>query len=619
MYRCIETIETISFENVEIEREIKFENGKPVASSIKRKKSGYIWRSGTQVKEPLKLPGFDWEHCRSSYDEESGTILLESNYSVKWKMSFIKETPSIRSQLFVKGLPTCLPETIENLYHDGKHLHLRCVSFYDQTDGCDSLVAEKEISLYGGGNTNYFHEGNLFIVNDPSVKESAVICKESPVGQSQLSFLGTDVYARTDIISVRGCGAKPEDCSEDDFIPLYPVTIMLCPEGEEEHTARMNYSVECGGRSPYIMSNTWGDRSQDRAVCESFIKEEILCAKRLGVDVVQIDDGWQTGKTSNSAIEENGIWVRGFYDVNPDFWKPDPVKFPSGLGVLCDFARENGVRLGLWFSPDGKNDYENWQKDADTLYNFYRNNGICHFKIDGICISSKKAEINMQKLCYFLMEKSSGEISFNMDITADQRFGYFFGKTFGNLFVENRYTDYGSYFPHNTLRNLWQLSHYIPAQKLQMEILNINRNQNVYRLSDGTPDPLAPIGYDMDFIFASVLVSSPLIWMEMQYLPEADAEKLSKIIAVYKMIRDDFIEMIPRGDRPNGFSMTGFEIRGKQNTYYVALREKSLRNKVTLPVKQILLTNDESLKCEGDDLIFSAERKYCLLVLRNEL
>ena len=118
----------------------------------------------------------------------------------------------------------------------------------------------------------------------------------------------------------------------------------------------------------FSMSNTWGDRNQDLAVCDAFVRKEIDTAAEIGVDIVQIDDGWQKGITINSARQKGGVW-EGYYATDPDFWKPDPEKFPQGLKPVSAYAASKGVKLGLWFSPDSSRDFRNWKRDAVTLWN----------------------------------------------------------------------------------------------------------------------------------------------------------------------------------------------------------------------------------------------------------
>ena len=622
-------IDTLVFENDFIRREITFRNGKPVATALTRLDSGYTWRSAKEA-PLLHLPGFDWDMVETTY--EDGIITFTSNYIVRWVFTVAENTPAIRSQLFAKALPieetgiesaidglddgeAAAPEVdiIDRIFHAGRHVRLDHVRFFDRTDHIDSLVREERAYLY---HAEERFDGNLFFFTDPTVGETCMIQKEAPSAAAHLNRISSDVRASSAQFSVLGSGIDYSNLSPAGFTAGYPVTVALCSSDACAHTARAVYTEDCGGFTPFIMSNTWGDRSRDSAVCEEFLLREIDCAAEMGVDIVQIDDGWQKGRSANSASVTNGIWNGGFWESDPEFWTPDPEKFPSSFGPICRYAYERGIALGLWFSPDAYQDYANWQRDAEILLGFYRMYGIRHFKLDGMSIHSKTGEKNFLRMCFRLMMESEGRIAFQMDITNDYRPGWFYEKDLGTLFVENRYTDWGNYFPHNTLRNLWQTAKYVPAGKLLYEVLNLRRNADKYLLEDGTPDLLAPQGYDPDYVFASVMVSNPLIWCEMQHLSEEDRASLAGIIAEYKLRRDDFIEVIPAGDCPDGFSLTGFYIRGAEHDYYIGLRELCERDTVHIPVERILYTNDAELQTNGDVVRFSDTRKYFFAMLR---
>jgi alpha-galactosidase len=79
-----------------------------------------------------------------------------------------------------------------------------------------------------------------------------------------------------------------------------------------------------------------------------------------------------------------------------------------------------------------------------------------------------------------LLEGSDGAITFDLDVTAEIRPGYFGLPDIGPLFVENRYTDFHRYWPHQTLRNLWMLSQAVDPLRLRMEVLNNARNADKY-------------------------------------------------------------------------------------------------------------------------------------------
>ncbi|MBE7043628.1 MAG: alpha-galactosidase, partial [Ruminococcaceae bacterium] len=321
----------------------------------------------------------------------------------------------------------------------------------------------------------------------------------------------------------------------------------------------------------YIMSNTWGDRNQDGAVCDAFIREEIDCASQLGADVVQIDDGWQKGITANSKLAVSSAWG-SYYDTMPDFWAVNQEKFPDGLEPICEYAKEKNVKIGLWFSPDSTNSYGNWQRDAEHLIELHRRYGVNYFKLDGIHLKDKTGDRNLRKMVEMVRRESDGAVDFNFDITAQVRWGYFYQRQYGKLFLENRYTDWGNYFPHDTLRNLWGISRYVPAQRLQIEVLNPRRNKQMYE-----KDPFAPDLYSMDYLFAIAMVANPLLWMEMSSLEQQDFEQLKEMIGFYRQYRPKLQKAMisPIGKKPSGMSVTGFSATLEKEGFLLVFRENT--------------------------------------------
>ena len=98
------------------------------------------------------------------------------------------------------------------------------------------------------------------------------------------------------------------------------------------------------GRDGLFLSNTWGDGNRDACINEDFIMREVEAGASLGVDVIQIDDGWQKGRSANSAAlakGENGRWG-DWWNVD-GFWDVDPVRFPNGLEPVVAAARAKGM------------------------------------------------------------------------------------------------------------------------------------------------------------------------------------------------------------------------------------------------------------------------------------
>jgi alpha-galactosidase len=326
-------------------------------------------------------------------------------------------------------------------------------------------------------------------------------------------------------------------------------------------------------RRPIVrqLSNTWGDRHRDSRIRESFVLEEIEAGAKLGIDVVQIDDGWQKGVTSNSAEAQRrgGVWD-GFYAFDADFWAVDPERFPRGLEPIVDAARRHGMGLGLWFAPDSADDFANWQRDAEHVLRLYRDHSVEHIKIDSVKFATREGEANLRRFFDRVLDESDGRVVFDFDVTAGVRPGYFGLMDVGPLFVENRYTDWRRYWPHHTLRNLWKLAEWVDPLRLRMEWLNPRRNTEKY-----PQDPLAPARYSADHLFATVMFSNPLAWFEVSNLPDASIAEAAPLIEIWKRWRDRIFAgtIVPIGAAPDGVSWTGFASLGDEEAVCLVFRE----------------------------------------------
>ena len=233
-------------------------------------------------------------------------------------------------------------------------------------------------------------------------------------------------------------------------------------------------------RDDMIMMNTWGDRSQDASIGEDFLGKEIDVCQKLHLTHFQIDDGWQSGRSTGSASGKGTLWD----EWTKKDWQPDSGRFPSGMKTIGEYSGEKGVKLGLWFHPSNENEYARCEQDIETLIGLYNDYNIKCFKIDGVKLKTKKAESNFRHILDSVSKATNNDVVFNLDMTHDERAGYFYFYEYGNVFLENRYTDWGGYYPYWTLRNLWQLSKYVPAEKFQIEFLNNQRNRDKYPKDD---------------------------------------------------------------------------------------------------------------------------------------
>lgn len=459
---------------------------------------------------------------------------------------------------------------LEQLDFGGNHWHCKAVEFWDVTDWNNNLVAERDFVSYRKNS----YRGNLLFARDGVNGDGFFFLKEAPCSSTQIAYGGADFTAEFGHFCVTGLGITPSDVTPDGWTKAYSCVTGVYGEGElSALKALRSYQKQLrrhiAGRDEMVMMNTWGDRSQDTKVNEQFCLAEIEKAARLGVTHFQIDDGWQAGKSPNSAMAKGSF--RNIHD-NPDYWTPDPVKYPRGLAPVVEKGRELGVEIGLWFNPSVQNDFEDWEKDADILVGLYEKYGIKIFKIDGLAIPTKKAEANLHRLFDSVLERTGNAVLFNLDATAGRRGGYHTFCEYGNIFLENRYTDWGNYYPYQTLRNLWMLSKYVPSEKLQVEFLNKWRNTDKY-----SGDPFAPSEYGFDYLFATTMAGQPLAWMEASNLPE-DAFEINSLVEKYRELAPDFHRgiILPVGDEPSGRSWTGFQsISGESNGYFIVYREAS--------------------------------------------
>ena len=465
-------------------------------------------------------------------------------------------------------------DSLENLLLSPQHLRLTQVNLMDQTDIHNELVQENEWMLLNERNLEL--PGNLFVLENPTNGEGLVFVKLAPLPHSRpvKSAFDCQVNARERQVRFTGQG--------------YPFTLLAYSGGSAGRTAVLQdfqrqlrrYQPD---RDGLFLSNTWGDRSRDARVTEEFLLKEIEAGARLGVDVIQIDDGWQNGRTANSSNPKNGAW-ESFWSASADFWQPNAQRFPHGLKPVAEAVHAHGMKFGLWFGPDSAGGCTNWNRDAERLLQLHRKEGVNYFKLDSVKLTSTTAVKNFRSMVDRLLAESDGNITVDLDVTAGTRPGYFGIPQCGPVFVENRYTDWQNYWPHLTLRNLWMLSHYVDPVRLRMEFLNNTRNTQLYG-----DDPLAPARYSPDTLFATVMFASPLGWFEVSNLPEHYQKSVAELVSVWKRERGQLFSghILPIGEAPDGQCWTGFASVSKdaKSGYVLIFREQNPSAEWSLDLK----------------------------------
>lgn len=460
---------------------------------------------------------------------------------------------------------------------ENPHHTIHVASLKDITDHHNNLVQVDQALPYY---KERFFSGNVLTAINPVNNKTSIIVKQSPLGDAQSAYFGYDFAIQFEGIKTFSPGFEHlGNLSADEWHYSYPLYILRFADQEDD--AFLAYKQYEASVHQYIPEydntftmNTWGNRNRDSRINEDFILKELDAAHALGITHYQIDDGWQQGLSQNSAQKDAVLWD----DWSAADWQVHEHRFPGGLEPVQTKAASKAMQLGLWFNPSKKDNYAAWQRDRDILIDLHRRYGISWIKIDGAQLGNRTAELQFSSMLTEAREMADGKLQFNMDATAGKRGGYFFLHRLGNIFLENRYTDWGNFYPHLALRNAWQLSRYTPLQRIQIEWLDKWRNKNKY----GRNDPLKPWKVPFDYQFAVTMMAQPLAWMEATALPE-EAFEVKPLIDAWKKERSDMQSGIihPIGEEPNGFAFPGFISITDKRLYILVFRERSTENSHT--------------------------------------
>lgn len=594
------TGDQLSLGNTHIQRTWRVSNGLLYPLSLRETDRSREWlASPSSMPSPYPAAGLPDSPARVNLRGGSGvfgpteapSLRLElhaagETYSVDYEFQVFPGATGIRTWVVANRLPKDegkpskgWPKTdaLEHLFLTVPHIRLTQAIFRDQTDIHNELVFENEWLLHES-ERDLALQGNLFVLENMLDGSGLIFLKEAPEPEfrpvktyADLRASGSGLHngsPRALRVSFYGNGVEGVGNG-------YPFVLLTYHGGRTGRIAALqNYQRQIRQYDPQrdgkLLSNTWGDRSQEKKLNEAFIRREIDAGAKLGVETVQIDGGWQKGRTAGLAAT-GGVW-NGYWSVDPKFWEPELDKFPLGFGPLAAYAHSRAMELGLWFSPDSSNEFHNRQLDAEQILQYYRKSAVVAFKLDGVKITSKRSEENYKALLNDLLVESGGKIQMDLDVTAETRLGYFGAIAAGPVFVENRYTDWHNYWPHQTLRNLWKLTQYLDPLRLRMEFLNSERNTNLY-----PDDPLAPGHYRPACLFATVMFASPLAWFENSGLSPAYAEDATALIRTWKLHREKMYQgtIVPIGTAPDGVAWSGFTsfTEGGRDGYVLVFRE----------------------------------------------
>lgn len=583
--------------NLHLERTWSLAGGVPQAVSLRDCKRHREWLAAGRAQNGFQhsaclLRGTPRVSLATSPDDGAGlsephirviVILRYPGVRVEWEHRLWPDLPIMMSSWTIQPIRasgrdrTILPadrrDQLDFLALAPFHLQFKAVAFYDVTDTHNNLVEERVGLVYPGER----HElrGNILHLADVCRPGGLLALKLSPSPVGHLAYPGGDFVMRDGNLAIVGTGVTSADLRDRAGVSTYGSAVGVTDGASAAAAALVKAFMRKRwrpnpARDFSVLANTWGDRNSTNKICGSFIQKEITAAAKLGLTHCQLDDGWQAGDLK--AVYKADQRKQNAFELMPDFWTIAARKFPRGFEPIAAWARQQGVRLGLWFLPDFHRDYAGWQKDAATVLRYWKTSGFDNIKFDGVRIASKRGEANFMRLMRAVRAGSRDRICINLDVTAGRRPGYFFASELaGNLFLENRYTDWRNYYPHWTLRNLWQLSRYLPTYKFQVEFLNTERNRRLY-----AGDPLAPQAFGLDYAFAVTMMANPLCWMEVSRLSPAGTRRLGRLIRAYRAHQAAMLlgNVYPIGEEPSGRAWTGFQsVTAPGQGYLLVFRE----------------------------------------------
>ena len=372
------------------------------------------------------------------------------------------------------------------------------------------------------------------------------------VGWSPYRIGGFEVSANQ--VAVTGAGIAASDLVEDQWRQAYATWMILAQSDNAEiqqaikRFDRFRFPFDWQ-KDWYIGANNWGSTENSKlgqlSSKEPSMLQEIEAAGEIGIELVQIDDGWQQGHTSQL----------------------DPESYPQGWGNLLSLAKAKNIQLGLW---------QGWVQKV-SIPGLIRELNAGEFQAVKLDFYNTSTFSKLQKLRDIARQIHRGvgnAITINWDTTGTQSKdqGFFYGREYGNLWIENQkqhLPDHTLYRPWRVLRDVWEISHYVNLDQVQIPIQNPDREFS--KPSDASL-------HSQSYCTAISLMGSPNFFQELKYLTEEARKEIRELLDVYKLVRPQMARGIvyPVGSRPDNASWTGFqnydETTGR--SYLLVFRER---------------------------------------------
>lgn len=567
----------------------------------------------------VKPPVCDWEYGNSVISSNKATLVsltarhnndsgfakdhlemiaeyvYESiNLNIRYHVRLYPGADGIFTQLYIKGDSTKLQPSfvnysnasgrVEFLPVNAKNKYRYYFGYYNDTQhrNTDSTPLLKEQMMHDPfTNTELVNWANGMAIQDGS--NGLWLIKESHKCVNQYGHDTGEFICSNEGVASTGTSLLKNEILSDRYRKAWASWVILYQGGKDERElALKKFERERFPVHPqtdvYIIANTWGsDRSRAAATEENVLKE-MQIQKELGIDVQQIDDGYQmyTGE-------------KGF-DPAPRGWYPVREKFPDGFLPIRKKANELNMKTGLWFAS--------MKVSAEEMKNNYDSAGFRFYKLDFANLRNHASlEMMEQKIRAFELY-TNHQAKVNWDVTENNaRFGYFWAKEYGAVFLENRKPKLPEnvvYIPYLVLRDLWHLAKYCNLNKFQGSV------QNIDKVDTAASDAYL---YNHRYSVAIPLMSTPLFFQETQFYSSEAKQQVKTVLDAYRKVRYSIYESIvyPVGSEPNNKSWAGFQAHHptQKKGYITLFRElHSLQSKQKISLRFL-----KNKKIEFTDMI----------------
>ncbi len=574
-----------------------------VTKKVTDNTANYVWQDENSTRI------CDWELNNTISNKTKGilkSVFAQSKTNDKWTSEHLEVSAAIYypdSKIIVKlfiwlypgspGIRTHLKVKLRHDQQEKKGLSNKGIIDYVPATAVDSLgyamgyyndtqhrnmqstYILQEEKYATGSNNNW---ASIFAVE----KDGQGIClvKESNKCVNQSAYeTGMFHFSREGLFNT-GWGLTSDDILRSNFRETWASWCIVYSGNELNRELalktfdRYRYPID-KSKDIYIMANTWGSggegfESQYAAREENVIKEIHVC-NELGIDVLQIDSGWQL--------------PADIKDFNaPPGWYPNDEQYPQGFGKVKALAKEKELVLGLWAAHT---------ISSEELIDNRKQGDFKYFKIDFANLKNYEEKERVVGNAKKVIEESNYSVRINWDVTENApRMGYFYGRELGNIYLSNRKPKYPSnavYIPYLVLRDAWQIAKYTNLNKFQVSVQNIDMVDK--NISDAYL-------YNFQYCTAIALTGAPIFFQESHYLSKEARDIIKHLLNIYKKHREFMYGsyVFPIGDMPDNKSWSGFQwLRpGSNEGYIMIFRERE--NKEKTKELSLCFLNNEKLQ-----------------------